>query len=246
MLLSALLLPGIALLSWAARHAAEDLDADWWAAAGRSMALGLMAAALICTLAIALAYAVRVRSDPVTRGLARIATLGYALPGAVLAVGVFVPMAGLNNLLESAARAVGSDWPGYLQGSVAVLLLAYAVRFLAVGHAPIEANLGRITPRIDDGARLLGATGFALLRRVHLPLLRTGLLTAAVLVFVDVMKEMPITLMTRPFGWDTLAIRVFELTSEGEWTRAALPALAIVLVGLLPIALLLRRADRPD
>ena len=245
-LLSALLLPGIALLSWAAQHAAKDLDADWWAAAGRSMALGLMAAALVCTLAIALAYAVRVRSDPVTRGLARIATLGYALPGAVLAVGVFVPMAGLNNLLESAARAVGGDWPGYLQGSVAVLLLAYAVRFLAVGHAPIEANLGRITPRIDDGARLLGATGFALLRRVHLPLLRTGLLTAAVLVFVDVMKEMPITLMTRPFGWDTLAIRVFELTSEGEWTRAALPALAIVLVGLLPIALLLRRADRPD
>jgi ABC-type spermidine/putrescine transport system permease subunit II len=129
---------------------------------------------------------VRVRSDPVTRGLARIATLGYALPGTVLAVGVFVPMAGLNNLLESAARAVGGDWPGYLQGSVAVLLLAYAVRFLAVGHAPIEANLGRITPRIDDGARLLGATGFALLRRVHLPLLRTGLLTAAVLVLVAV------------------------------------------------------------
>ena len=244
-LLLALVLPGIALVTWALGHAARDLDADWWAAAGRSVALGLMAAALVCALAVALAYAVRARPDGATRGLARLATLGYALPGAVLAVGVFLPMAGLNNLLEAVARTLGTDWPGYLQGSVAVLLLAYAVRFLAVAHAPIEANLGRITRSIDDGARMLGADGLALLRRVHLPLLRTGTLTAAALVFVDVMKEMPITLMTRPFGWDTLAVRVFELTSEGEWTRAALPALAIVLVGLLPVALLLRRAERP-
>ncbi|MFM7707994.1 MAG: ABC transporter permease [Gammaproteobacteria bacterium] len=244
-LLLALVLPGIALGAWALGHAARDVDADWWAAAGRSVALGLMAAALVCALAIALAYAVRARPDGTTRGLARLATLGYALPGTVLAVGVFLPVAGLNNLFEAGARAIGTDWPGYLQGTVAVLLLAYAVRFLAVAHAPLEANLGRITRSIDDGARLLGADGFALLRRVHLPLLRTGLLTAAALVFVDVMKEMPITLMTRPFGWDTLAVRVFELTSEGEWTRAALPALAIVLVGLLPVALLLRRAERP-
>ena len=245
-LLLALVLPGIALGAWALEHAARDLDADWWAAAGRSIALGLMAAALVCALAIALAYAVRARPDGATRGLARLATLGYALPGTVLAVGVFLPVAGLNNLFEAAARSLGADWPGYLQGTVAVLLLAYAVRFLAVAHAPIEANLGRITRSIDDGARLLGADGVALLRRVHLPLLRTGLLTAAALVFVDVMKEMPITLMTRPFGWDTLAVRVFELTSEGEWTRAALPALAIVLAGLLPVVLLLKRAERPD
>ena len=245
-LLAALVLPGITLVGWALDHAARDLDADWWAAAARSIALGLMAATLVCALALALAYAVRARPDGPTRGLARLATLGYALPGAVLAVGVFLPVAGLNNLFEAVGRALGADWPLYLQGTVAVLLLAYAVRFLAVAHAPIEAHLGRITRTIDDGARLLGANGAALVRRVHLPLLRTGLLTAAALVFVDVMKEMPITLMTRPFGWDTLAVRVFELTSEGEWTRAALPALAIVLVGLLPVALLLRRAERAD
>jgi iron(III) transport system permease protein len=178
------------------------------------------------------------------RALSRLATIGYALPGTVLAVGVFVPLAQLNNLLEAAGRALGTDWPLYLQGSLVALLLAYAVRFLAVAHAPVEAHLGRITRSLDDGARLLGATGPALVRRVHLPLLRTGLLTAAALVFVDVVKEMPITLMTRPFGWDTLAVRVFELTSEGEWTRAALPALAIVLAGLLPVALLLRRAEQ--
>jgi iron(III) transport system permease protein len=245
-LLAALVLPGITLVGWALDHAARDLDADWWAAAARSIALGLMAATLVCALALALAYAVRARPDGPTRGLARLATLGYALPGAVLAVGVFLPVAGLNNLFEAVGRALGADWPLYLQGTVAVLLLAYAVRFLAVAHAPIEAHLGRITRTIDDGARLLGANGAALVRRVHLPLLRTGLLTAAALVFVDVMKEMPITLMTRPFGWDTLAVRVFELTSEGEWTRAALPALAIVIVGLLPVALLLKRAERAD
>ena len=243
LLLLTLVLPGFALIHWAARHAALDLDAAWFVAAGRSVTLGLLAAGLVCTLAVTLAYAVRQRPDGVTRGFARLATLGYALPGAVLAVGVFVPIAQLNNFFEFLGRALGTDWPWYLQGTVGVLLLAYAVRFLAVAHAPIEANLGRITRTLDDSAQLLGTTGAALLRRVHLPLLRTGLLTAAALVFVDVMKEMPITLMTRPFGWDTLAVRVFELTSEGEWSRAALPSLAIVFVGLVPVALLLRQVD---
>ncbi len=243
-LLLALVLPGMTLIGWALRHAQRDLNVGWWTAVLHSVVLGLLAALLICALALALAYAVRTRTDPSMRALSRLATIGYALPGTVLAVGVFVPLAQLNNLLEAAGRALGTDWPLYLQGSLVALLLAYAVRFLAVAHAPVEAHLGRITRSLDDGARLLGATGPALVRRVHLPLLRTGLLTAAALVFVDVVKEMPITLMTRPFGWDTLAVRVFELTSEGEWTRAALPALAIVLAGLLPVALLLRRAEQ--
>lgn len=239
----ALVLPLTALLIWAARHAGRDLDAGYLDAAWRSLLLGSITAALVCALAVALAYAVRARPDAATGALARLATLGYALPGAVLAVGVFVPVAMLNNALTSVAEQTGTSWPFYLQGTFVVLLMAYAARFLAVGHSPVEANLGRITRALDDSARLLGASGFALVARVHLPLLRTGLLTAAALVFVDVMKEMPITLMTRPFGWDTLAVRVFELTSEGEWTRAALPALAIVLSGLLPVALVLRRAD---
>ncbi|MCZ8129782.1 MAG: iron ABC transporter permease [Steroidobacteraceae bacterium] len=240
----ALVLPLIALVSWSARHAARDLDADYFDAAWRSLLLGLMAAALVCALALALAYAVRARPGAATRALARLATLGYALPGAVLAVGVFVPVATLNNAFEAVGARLGADWPFYLQGTFVVLLMAYAARFLAVGHAPVEANLGRVTRALDDSARLLGASGLSLVARVHLPLLRAGLLTAAALVFVDVMKEMPITLMTRPFGWDTLAVRVFELTSEGEWTRAALPALAIVLAGLVPVALILRRVDR--
>jgi iron(III) transport system permease protein len=242
-LLVALVLPLGTLLAWALDHAGRDFGPALAEYAARSVALGLMAAALICALGVLLGYAVRRRPDATTRTLARVATIGYALPGSVLAVGLFVPVAALNATLANAAAALGFAWPFYLQGTVAVLLLAYAVRFLAVGHAPIESHLGRIRPSIDDSARLLGATGWRLAARVHVPLLRAGLVTAAALVFVDVMKEMPITLMTRPFGWDTLAVRVFELTSEGEWRRAALPALAIVATGLVPVAWLLRRHD---
>ena len=121
------------------------------------------------------------------------------------------------------------------------VLLAYLARFLAVGFNPIESGLQRITRSIDEAAISLGVVGTGSCARCTCPLLRTSLATAATLVFVDVMKEMPITLITRPFGWDTLAVRVFEMTSEGEWERAALPAVAIVLVGLIPAALLTRR-----
>jgi iron(III) transport system permease protein len=242
-LLVALVLPVGTLVYWSVGHAGRDFGAAFGAYALRSVTLGALAAGLLCAVALALGYALRRRGDALTRALARVATLGYALPGSVLAVGLFVPVAGLNAALAATADSLGLAWPFYLQGTVAVLLLAYAVRFLAVAHAPVESHLGRIRPSIDDSARLLGATGLGLARRVHVPLLRAGLVTAAALVFVDVMKEMPITLMTRPFGWDTLAVRVFELTSEGEWRRAALPALGIVAVGLVPVAWLLRRHD---
>jgi iron(III) transport system permease protein len=108
----------------------------------------------------------------------------------------------------------------------------------------VDSALERITPSIPEAARGLGVTQWQLLRRVYLPMLRPGLLTAALLVFVDVMKEMPATLLLRPFGWDTLAVRIFEMTSEGEWQRAALPALTLVLVGLAPVVLLVRRTGR--
>ena len=115
---------------------------------------------------------------------------------------------------------------------------------MAVAHSPLASQLQRVTPSLDEAARGMGESGFGLLQRVHLPILRRGLLTAAVLVFVDVMKELPVTLMIRPFGWDTLATRVFQMTAEGEWERAALPALAIVAVGLVPVVLLLTQTER--
>ncbi|TPW10365.1 MAG: iron(III) transport system permease protein [Halothiobacillaceae bacterium] len=124
------------------------------------------------------------------------------------------------------------------------MLVALVVRFQAVGFSAIDGHMQRITTSVDDAARSLGCSSLTLLRRIHLPVLSGGILTGMTLVFVDVMKEMPITLMTRPFGWDTLAVRIFELTSEGEWQRAALPALAIVIAGLLPTLLLTHHAEK--
>jgi len=125
-----------------------------------------------------------------------------------------------------------------------LLLVGYGIRFLAVAHAPVAGGLLRIRPSLLEASRSLGVTGTRQLRTVHWPLLRGSFATAALLVFVDTMKEMPITLMMRPFGWDTLATRVFELTSEGEYARAAVPSLAIALVGLLPVIAMTRRGKQ--
>jgi iron(III) transport system permease protein len=122
------------------------------------------------------------------------------------------------------------------------LLLAYVIRFLAVAHAPVEAGLLGIKPSVIEAARSLGASPSRVLREVYVPMLKPGLLTALIIVFVDVMKEMPATLLIRPFGWDTLAVRVFQMTNEGQWERAALPALTLLLVGLVPVILLVKNA----
>jgi iron(III) transport system permease protein len=128
-------------------------------------------------------------------------------------------------------------------GTPLAMILAYMARFLAAGFGPIDSAMHRVTPNLEEAARGLGVSGRRLLKRVHLPIIRNGVLTAATLVFVDVIKEMPATLMTRPFGWDTLSVRIFELTSEGQWEQAALPALALVLAGLLPVTLLTRHGQ---
>jgi iron(III) transport system permease protein len=205
--------------------------------------LAASAAVVIVAASVLLAYVLRRNNTRVSRSVIRLATMGYAIPGTVLAIGILVPVILLNNFLQSLLR----DWLGaaapvlLLQGSLATVLAAYLARFLAVGFNPVESGLQRITPSIDEAAVGLGVTGRQLVRRIHLPLLKTSLTTAATLVFVDVMKEMPITLITRPVGWETLATRIFEMTSEGDWERAALPAVAIVLAGLIPVALLTRQ-----
>lgn len=239
----AFVLPMTQLLYWAVEHAARDLDMRYVGFVVRSLFLAGSAAIVVVAASVLLAYTLRRNSTRVTRGLARIATIGYAIPGTVLAVGILVPVIALNNALQDLLRSwFGPGAPMLLlQGTLLTVLVAYLARFLAVGFNPVESGLQRVTHSIDEAAISLGVVGGALVRKVHVPLLRTSLATAATLVFVDVMKEMPITLITRPFGWDTLAVRVFEMTSEGEWERAALPAVAIVLVGLVPAALLTRR-----
>jgi len=151
-----------------------------------------------------------------------------------------------NHLVIPLSTWLGGAGKPLLLGSLAALLLAYLVRFIAVAYGPLEGSLERIRPSLPEASRSLGVGGARLFFKVYLPLLVPGALSAALLVFVDVLKEMPATLLMRPFGWDTLAVRVFEMTSEGEWARASLPALTLVLVGLLPVIGLIRRsAKRP-
>jgi len=171
-----------------------------------------------------------------------VAALGYAIPGAVIAVGVLVPLARLDNWLADAIEALTGAKVGLLlTGTLVALVYACLVRFLAVALQTTEAGLARITPSMEDAARSLGASPAAALARVHAPLLAPSLATAALLVFVDVMKELPATFALRPFNFDTLAIEAYHLAKDERLAEAAVPSLVIVAVGLVPLVLLARR-----
>ena len=241
----AFLLPVIQLSIWAANVFMRDFDERYLEFLWHSLLISGLAALLTCSVALLLVYATRRHPDTVTRTTVRISTIGYALPGAVLAVGIFIPLAWLDNWLGEMAMEWFHVETGLLiQGTLAAMLIAYMTRFLAVSHSPIDSAMQRITRHIDEAAMALGLSGWSILRRVHLPMLKGGLFTAATMVFVDVMKEMPITLMTRPFGWDTLAVRIFEMTSEGQWEQAALPAVTLILAGLFPILFFMQQTDK--
>jgi iron(III) transport system permease protein len=230
----------LATWAWAVR---DDLDPRYLDLFLHTLSLGAMAGVLTVTAAFVLAYAHRYHADLGTAFSVRVGTLGYALPGSVLAVGVMLSLTWLDNRVADAVEwLTGRDIGLVLSGTVIALLMAYFARFLAVAYGPVDSGLERIRPSIRDAARSLGAGQWETVWRVYLPMLRPGLLTAGLLVLVDVMKEMPATLLLRPFGWDTLAVRIYELTSEGEWERAALPALALLAVGLLPVIVLVRKS----
>lgn len=240
----AFLLPVMQLGIWAVGVVERDFDQRYLEFLWHSLLLSAFAALLTCTVALLMVYAARRCPDSATRGAVRISTIGYALPGAVLAVGIFIPIAWLDGWLSEMAMQLFHIETGLLiQGTLVTMLIAYMTRFLAVSHSPIDSAMQRVTSSIDEAAMGLGLSGWATLRRVHLPILKGGIFTAAALVFVDVMKEMPITLMTRPFGWDTLSVRIFEMTTEGQWEQAALPAVTLVLAGLLPLIFFMRQTE---
>jgi iron(III) transport system permease protein len=220
----------------------EQLNARYLGYLVRSLLLSLLAASLICASALLLTYTGRRHKDRFTAAMIRIANLGYALPGTVLAVGLVIVISFMDGAFAGWTGHGSSAGP-LLQGTVFTMVLAYLVRFMAGGYNSINSAMQRITPNMDEAAVSMGIKGLSLLRRVHVPLLKGGIMTAGMLVFVDVMKEMPITLMTRPFGWDTLAVKIYELTSEGEWERAALPAVFLILGGLIPIIFLNKQAE---
>lgn len=244
-LVLAFVLPFVQLLIWSIEVAPMDLDARYFGFVGQSLFLSAGAALCVFAAAMFLSYAQHRLPNQWVRLQVKLATLGYAVPGAVLAVGIFIPLAWLDNLaIDFLRQHFAMESSGILKGTIVVMMLAYASRFMAVGFQAIDAAMQRISKSQEECARTLNVTGVSLFSRLYLPLLRSGIFTALLMVFVDVMKEMPITLMTRPFGWDTLAIRIFEMTSEGEWERAALPSIAIVLAGLLPVIFLSRASSR--
>ena len=245
-LLLAFIIPVGQLLHWTWSAARADLDLRYLRFFFNTVSLGAVAAVVTTFCALLLAYTYRLKPDRWVAGAVRFATLGYALPGSVLAVGIMVSFVWLDRQFAGWLQSLFGIAAGpLLTGSLLALLLAYGVRFMAVAHGPIDSSFERIKPSLWQAARSLGASNREILWRVSIPLLRTGLLSAGLLVFVEVMKEMPATLLLRPFGWDTLATRIFEMTSEGQWERAALPALTLVLAGLIPVAMLVRRTSSP-
>ncbi len=239
----AFVIPVLQLVVWCWQRGRFDLDERYLALIQHTLYLGVAAALITVTVALLLAFARRMAPTRLMGATVGLANLGYALPGSMLAVAIMLAFSMLDNgLVIPLSTWLGGAGKALLLGSLGALLLAYLIRFLAVAYGPLENSLARIRPSLPQASRSLGVSGVPLFLRVYLPLLMPGALSAALLVFVDVLKEMPATLLMRPFGWDTLAVRIFEMTSEGEWARAALPALTLVLVGLVPVIVLIRRS----
>jgi iron(III) transport system permease protein len=210
--------------------------------AANSFGVAAVTALIAVVIALVMAYAARLTRSPLVPAANRLAGLGYAVPGAVIAVGVLVPLGRLDNALAGwLEQAFGGRFGLLLTGTIAALVYAYLVRLLAVALQTTEAGLAKITPSMEDAARSLGATPARALVRVHVPLLAPSLATAVLLVFVDVLKELPATIALRPFNFDTLAIEAYNLAKDERLAEAALPSLAIVAAGLLPVIYVSRR-----
>jgi iron(III) transport system permease protein len=247
-LLAGFVIPCGVLLHMAITEGDAQFGSRFFDLARNSLLVSGLTAALAVGLAVLVAYARRLDPGPASRFAHWTAGMGYALPGSVIAVGVLIPVARLDNTLVQWLHG-SFGWQGglLLTGSIAALVFACLVRFLASALQTVDAALHRVTPHMDDAARSLGLTPAKTLRQVHVPLLRRGLLTAGLLVFIDVMKELPATLVMRPFNFDTLATQAYRLASDERLAEASTASLAIVVVGLLPMIVLCRQIakDRP-
>src|SRR6478672_4261570 len=233
-LLPAGLLVKLTLANWQL-----TLDERFWIFARHSLILATLTAILAVVIALIMAYGLRLYPSLGVQLATRVAAMGYAVPGSVIAVGIMVPIGKFDNLFDSWMREnLGISTGLLLSGTIAALVFAYIVRFLAVSLNAVESSLSKIKPNLDDAARSLGYSPMQTLVTVHTPMMTGGLLTAMMLVFVDVMKELPDTIIIRPFNFDTLAVRTYQLASDERLAEASGPALAIVLVGMLPVILL--------
>lgn len=233
------IIPGLYLLQLTLNNLNTAFDRDFWSLAKHSFILSILTAILATLVSLLMAYGQRLEPSWLMKTAVRIAAMGYAIPGSVIAVGILIPVAEVDNIIDSWMRATFNTATGLLlSGTIVSLIFAYLVRFLAVAFGSIESSLNKIAPSLDDASRSLGYGSTSTLWKVHTPLMSGGLLTSAMLVFVDVMKELPATLVIRPFNFDTLGIRVYQYASDERLAEAAAPALAIVLVGIIPVILL--------
>lgn len=232
-------LPGSVLVSDALVHLSSGLSPAFWQAALHSLLLSSCAAVLGVVFAVVLAYGRRQTRSKLVHTASTVPAISYALPGTVLAIGLLIPLAGLDNTIDGVMRSLFGISTGLvLSGTAFAIVLAYTIRFLAASLGAVESGLSKISRNIDYAGRTLGASVSNMLWTVHLPLLRPALGAAAMLVFVDSMKELPATLLLRPFNFDTLATQVFTLASLYRYEEAGLSALTIVLVSLAPVLLL--------
>ena len=242
------LIPTLMLAEMAVRSGLTVDPARYLGFARNSLTLAAVAAAIITGGALAIAYASRLAPGPASRTAELSASVGYAAPGGVIAVGLLIPLAWWDNQVDALAR----EWLGVstgllITGSLAGLVLAYAARFMAVALNAVSAGFETVRPSLDASARVLGCSVWAVSARIHVPLLRGSLLTAALIVFVDVVKELPATMILRPFNFDTLAVQAYRLAADERLEQAAVPSLMIAAVGMAPVLLLARsiRRSRP-
>ena len=231
-----------------AYYAAGRLQTDsltlFWQLAGNSILLAASASLICVALAIALAYGARLSPRPAVRAGIRLATLGYGIPGAVLALGVMYLITSADLKIADLMDMLSIKPYAFFGGTIAALVIALSIRFLALGYGTIDSGLQRITTNLDDAARILGASRASLVFRVHVPLMRASVLTAAALVFVDTLKELPMTLLLRPFNYETLASHVYQLASDEQLEASSVSALMIILVGIVPAVALSRLSGR--
>ncbi|EPJ45665.1 MAG: ABC-type Fe3+ transport system, permease component [Osedax symbiont Rs1] len=234
------LIPSSVLAYWAFTQATFEASA-FFSLAWNSFYLALSAAMIAVILSLVMAYAKRLKNSPPVNSAVTIAGLGYALPGTIIAIGIIIPLAWLDHrLINFFADYFDFEIGLLMSGTLFALLFAYTVRFLAVSMGAVQSGLDKIKPSLDDAARSLGNNNTMVLKNIHAPLMRSSLLTALLIVFVDVLKELPATLILRPFNFNTLAVHAYELASDERLIDAAPASLMIVCVGLLPVIILSR------
>jgi len=234
-------LPVVFLMLWAFKTYSYVVDQSFFILMWHSIILAACAAVLAMSLALFMSYSKRRYASNITRFAVNFSGMGYAIPGTVIAVGVMLPFAWLDNRIDTFFQSYFDVSTGLLlSGTLVALMFAYMVRFLAVSLKTVDAGLNKIHPSIDEVGRSVGMKTFTLIRKVHIPMMRGSILAAALLVFVDVLKELPATLILRPFNFNTLAVRTYELANEERLADASCSALAILLVGIVPVIYLSR------